>query len=416
MKKLLVAILLSVFVMAQAQTELDFWTYYLSPNFDDYFKGLIAQFETENPDIKINWTDKQDTMERDLAAAISLGNPPDVVNLWNDSTFAGAQNGFLTPLTELPGVTPEFLSETYWENVSSIFTVDGVPYGFPWYGWVDQGVMAYNSELLGQAGVDVASIKTLEDLLVASATIKEKTGSYGWLPSIKDPNGASFLGMFFLDGLPVTEDGKAVFNSPDHAALLQKYIDLVEAGTIPEDLLRKEAFQLTMELYSQGQAAFIVGGPQALTRVKDANADIYGKTMITVAPLGKAGIQTGGGMDIVVPAASDNKEAATLFAKFVTSNEQQVAFAKVVPIVPTTKGAESDPAFELTDTTDAILTAQAMVGTKGSLINPSFTPPKNTDDIFKNFNDNIEAAFLGAKTAQEALDNAVEFWNSNLGE
>jgi putative chitobiose transport system substrate-binding protein len=415
MRKLLAAMLLSVVVSVQAQTEIEFWTYYLSPNFDDYFNGLIAQFEAENPDIKIKWTDKQDTMERDLAAAISLGNPPDVVNLWNDSTFAGAQNGFLTPLTELPGVTPEFLTETYWENVSSIFTVDGVPYGFPWYGWVDQGVMAYNSELLEQAGVDVASIESLDDLLAASATIKEATGSYGWLPSIKDPNGASFLGAFFLDGLPITDEaGQAVFNSPDHAALLQKYIDLVKAGTIPEDLLRKEAFQLTMELYSQGQAAFIVGGPQALTRVKDANADIYGKTMITTAPLGKAGIQTGGGMDIVIPAASDNKEAATLFAKFVTSNEQQVAFAKVVPIVPTTKGAESDPAFELTDTTDAILIAQAMVGTKGSLINPSFTPPKNTDDIFKNFNDNIEAAFLGAKTPQEALDEAVEFWNSNL--
>jgi putative chitobiose transport system substrate-binding protein len=146
MKKVLAALLLSMFVTAQAQTEIEFWTYYLSPNFDDYFNGLIAQFEAENPDIKVKWTDKQDTMERDLAAAISLGNPPDVVNLWNDSTFAGAQNGFLTPLTELPGVTPEFLQETYWENVSSIFTVDGVPYGFPWYGWVDQGVMAYSSK------------------------------------------------------------------------------------------------------------------------------------------------------------------------------------------------------------------------------------------------------------------------------
>jgi putative chitobiose transport system substrate-binding protein len=415
MKKTVIALLLSLLVTAQAQTEIEFWTYYLSPNFDDFFNGLIAQYEAENPDVKINWTDKQDTMERDLAAAISLGNAPDVVNLWNDSTFAGAQNGFLTPLTELPGVTEEFLADTYWPNVLEIFTVEGVPYGFPWYGWVDQGVMAYNSELLEQAGVDVASIQTTDDLIAASATIKEKTGSYGWLPSIKDPNGASFLGTFFLDGLPITDaDGKAVFNSPEHAALLQKYVDLVGADTIPEDLLRKEAFQLTMELYSQGQAAFIVGGPQALTRVKDANADIYGKTMITSAPLGQAGVQTGGGMNIVVPAASDQKEAATKFAQFVTSNAQQVAFAQVVPIVPTTKGAESDPAFQLADTTDAILIAQAMVGTKGGLIRPGFTPPNNTDDIFKNFNDNIEAAFLGAKTPQEALDEAVAFWNSNL--
>jgi putative chitobiose transport system substrate-binding protein len=33
--------------------------------------------------------------------------------------------------------------------------------------------------------------------------------------------------------------------------------------------------------------------------------------------------------------------------------------------------------------------------------------------VYKNFNDNIEAAFLGKKSAQKALNDAVAFWNTN---
>jgi putative chitobiose transport system substrate-binding protein len=118
---------------AQQKTEIAFWTYYLSPNFDAYIKSSIEDFQKANPDITVNWTDKQDTMERDLVASINLGKAPDVVNLWQDSTFAGAQGKILTPLTDL--VKAEDLKATYFENVLPLFTVDGKPYGFPWYGW-----------------------------------------------------------------------------------------------------------------------------------------------------------------------------------------------------------------------------------------------------------------------------------------
>jgi putative chitobiose transport system substrate-binding protein len=416
-KKLLAAGLLGLGLLglsslAQQRTvEIEFWTYYLSPNFDDYIKGVIADFEKANPTIKVKWVDKQDTLERDLTAAIALGKAPDVVNLWQDSTFAAAQNGLLTPLTEL--TTRAALENAYYPNVLSMFTVDGKPYGFPWYGWVDQGVMMYNPDLLAKAGVDPNSIKTIDDLLAASEKIKKATGAYGWLPPVKDPNGASFLGRFFLEGLSIYDkDGKANFNSPAHVALLQKYVDLMKADVIPQELLRKEAFQLSNELYSQGKAAIIVGAPTSLNRVKEANPDLYKKTKIASAPLGKAGVQTGGAMDLVIPKASKNKAAAARFALFITNRANQVKFANVVPIVCTAKGCESDPGLKA-KSDDPLEIGKGMVSSSGRLIDPGFRPPKNTDVIFKNFNDNIEAAFLGKKTAKQALDDAVAFWNAN---
>ncbi len=395
---------------AQSPVEIEFWSYYLSPKFDPYLLGVIDNFQKANPGIKVKLVDKQDTMERDLQAAISLGKSPDVVNLWIDATAAAAQNNLLEPVAGL--TTAEALNAQFWPNTINMFNVDGKAYGYPWYGWTDQGVMAYNSELLQKAGITKLP-KTLSELLDDSKIIKEKTGAYGWLAPVKDPNGASFLAQFYLEGLPIVKDGKAVFNSPAHAALLDKFVALMKADVLPQDLLRKEAFQLNNELYSQGKSAFIIGGAQALTRVKEANKDIYAKTKVTEAPLGSAGVQTGGAMSLVVPKAGKNKKEAAAFALFMTNNKNQVQFSKLAGIVPTTKGAENDPDLKAANANDALDVATSLVAGAGRFITPGWKSPKNTDDIYKNFNDNIEAAFLGKKKSQEALDDAVEFWNKN---
>lgn len=411
LKKLLAAGVMAFSLSAFAQTQLEFWTYYLSPNFDNYIKSTIADFEKANPGITVKWVDKQDTMERDLTASIALGKAPDVVNLWQDSTFAGAQNKILLPITQV--VNRGVLNQLYYPNVLDMFVTEGQVYGLPWYGWLDQGVMMYNPELLQKAGINPATIKNTNDLLAASAKIKQATGSYGWLPSVKDPNGASFLGRFFLEGLSIYDkDGKANFNSPAHVALLQQYVDAMKADVIPQELLRKEAFQLSNELYSQGKSAIVVGAPTTLNRVKEANPDLYAKTKIMAAPLGKAGIQTGGAMSLVIPVASKNRVAAAKLALFVSNRTNQVKFANVVPIVSTAAGSERDPGLRAKGN-DPLEIGKGMNSSSGRLINPGFKPPKNTDDVYKNFNDNIEAAFLGRKTAKQALDDAVTFWNAN---
>ena len=410
-KKLLAAGVMALSLSAFAQTEIEFWTYYLSPNFDNYIKSTITDFEKANPTIKVKWLDKQDTMERDLTASIALGKAPDVVNLWQDSTFAGAQNKILLPITQV--VNRGVLNQLYYPNVLDMFVTEGQVYGLPWYGWLDQGVMMYNPEVLQKAGVNANTIKNTADLLAASAKIKQATGNYGWLPSVKDPNGASFLGRFFLEGLSIYDkDGKANFNSAAHVALLQQYVDAMKADVIPQELLRKEAFQLSNELYSQGKSAIIVGAPTSLNRVKEANPDLYAKTRIASAPLGKAGIQTGGAMSLVIPVASKNRVAAARFALFVSNRTNQVKFANVVPIVSTAAGSENDAGLKAKGN-DPLEIGKGMNSSSGRLINPGFKPPKNTDDIYKNFNDNIEAAFLGRKTAKQALDDAVTFWNAN---
>ena len=390
------------------KVELQFWTWYLSPKFDTYVKDTISAFEKANPNITVKWSDKQDSMVQDFISNVNLGSAPDVVNLNIDETAKAAQNGFLR---DVKGLSPAVVSAYYPQSVTN-FSQGGKLYGYPWYGWLNEGVMVYNPDLFKRAGVSAP--RTTSDLLRIAKTIKDKTGAYAFVPALKDPNGASFLGYFNGEGLPIYDaSGKAAFNTPAHAALLQQYVDLYKGGYFPEDAIRREAFQIATELYSQNRVALIVGGPQALTRIKDANPSLYAKTGVTSAPLGKSGVQTGGSMDLVVPTASKHPAEAAKLAAFFTSNANQMAFARVVPIVPTTRAAQSDAYFKQGGS-DPVAKATSLVGSSGRFINPGFKAPGNSDDLYKNFNDNIEAALLGKKTAQQALNDSVAYWNANM--
>ncbi|GAA4008578.1 sugar ABC transporter substrate-binding protein [Deinococcus rubellus] len=395
---------------AQSPVEVQFWTWYLSPKFDNYIKSTISDFEKANPGITVKWFDKQDSMVQDFIASVNLGSAPDVVNLNIDETAKAAQNGFLKNVDSLTPMAS--LKSTFYPQTLANFTIGGKVYAYPWYGSLNEGVLLYNPDLLKKAGVKAP--RNMTELLGMVKTIKDKTGAYAWVPALKDPSGASFLGYFFSDGLPIYDaSGKAAFDRPAHVALLQKYIDLFKAGYFPEDALRKEAFQLATELYPQNKVAMIVGGPQALNRIKDTNPALYAKTVVTTAPLGSAKVQTGTSMGMVIPTASKHPAEAAKLAAFFTNNTNQMAFAKIVPIVPTTAAAQSDPYFKKVST-DPIAKATSLVGASGRYINPGFKAPGNSDDLYKNFSDNIEAALLGKKTAQAALSDSVTYWNANM--
>jgi putative chitobiose transport system substrate-binding protein len=400
--------------LAQAPktTEITFWSWWLSPTFDGFLKDRIAAFEKANPTIKVKWFDKQGTIVEDFIAAVNLGQAPDVVNLNIDETTKAAQNNFIQPIDKY---TPAaVLNAVFYPNSVSNYTVNGKPYGYPWYGWLNEGALIYNSELFRKAGLTRAP-RTMNELMDFAKIIKDKTGAYGWVPAYKDPNTASFLGYFYSEGLAIYDKaGKAAFNTAAHAALLQKYAEYYKGAYAPQESLRREAFQVATELYAQGKLAMIIGGPQALTRIQENNKDLYGKTTVVAAPLGSAKRQTGGGMDLVIPSASKHPKEAAKFAEFITNNANQMAFAKVVAIVPQTRGAQFDAYFK-EQSADPIAKAKALTGANGRFIDPGYNPPKgNSDDLYKNFNDNVEAAVLGQKTPQQALNDAVAYWNANM--
>ena len=152
-----------------------FWTFYLSPTFDQYIKDTIARFEATYPGVTVNWEDHQATFKDDLNNAFNAGNAPDVINLsvsegWV-SEYAG--KGVLLPLDDK---VPAAVKDVYFPGLWKEQLIDGVNFQFPWY----QGL---NVDLLNKAIFDKArstsrpSRRRIDGLPALCETFKDKAGN-----------------------------------------------------------------------------------------------------------------------------------------------------------------------------------------------------------------------------------------------
>ena len=142
--------------------EITFWTFYLSPTFDNYIKETIARFEGTYPGVKVNWEDHQATFQQDLNNSFAAGNAPDVINLsvsegWV-SDYAG--KGLLLGLDS---TVPQAVKDIYFPGLWKEQLIDGTNYQFPWYQGIN--VELINKRIYEAAGLNVADFpKTVDGL------------------------------------------------------------------------------------------------------------------------------------------------------------------------------------------------------------------------------------------------------------
>ena len=215
-------LVLAALSLGSAQ-ELQFWTISLSPFFNDYIYETVELYEMQHPNITVTWRDfSGEALGFELLSAIKSGTAPDVVNLNVPMLLEQTERG------NLSGLDGRFDKNLYFNGLVQSLTVDGTLYALPWY--VTPAILMVNREIFEQAGLNADTFVSTPDTLTETAkTIKDLTGVYGFMPNLISQN---LLYRFQEAGLPVlSEDGtKAMFNSPEHVAFLQNYIDLLENG------------------------------------------------------------------------------------------------------------------------------------------------------------------------------------------
>jgi multiple sugar transport system substrate-binding protein len=114
-----------------------------------------------------------------------------------------------------------------------------------------------------------------------------------------------------------------------------------------------------------------------------------------------------------VSAKSANLPLALAFAKFVTDNDNQVAFIKLAPgFLPGTTAAAKDPAYAKSDGTNA--GDSAVVGYQDMQHAVNYTPPVWSDQMNTDLNQQISLAISGQKSSKQALDDLVNQLNQLL--
>ncbi|MFM6278093.1 MAG: sugar ABC transporter substrate-binding protein, partial [Dolichospermum sp.] len=116
---------------------------------------------------------------------------------------------------------------------------------------------------------------------------------------------------------------------------------------------------------------------------------------------------------IVIPRDSKYPDEAIKFALFVTNDQNQLAFAKAANVLPSTIKALSDTYFQK-------VPANATTAEKGRVISASqlqqaevLTPKlKDFKLLQKSIYENLQAAMLGQKTVDQAVEDAAQLWDN----
>jgi len=401
-----------------------FWTFYLSPTFDDYIKSTIARFQEAYPGVTVNWEDHQATFQDDLKNAFAAGSAPDVINLSVGEGWVSdyATKGLLLPLDDK---VPDTVKQLYFEGLWKSQLVKDVNFQFPWYQGIAvelinkqiyEGTPVPGSSVAtfeGGAGLKVEDFpKTVDGLGALCKTIKEKTKT---LCDIRLTVNDLLAQMVYEGNVkPISDDGKTfTFNSPDAVKWLQMYVDMVKAGTVDKTVLTAADDRVGLQLFETGKAAFYQTGPNLIRDVRQNNPGLYGYLGVVQAPLGASGVVGKGLMGISVKADTKYPNASIALAQFFTNPTSMLEFSKIVAIYPSTPSSYEDPFFSappvaIEDSAKPL--AKDIVSHLADIV-PTIPKKADVNDIVLKA---VESALFGGVDAQKALDDAVAQANALL--
>ncbi len=393
--------------------EITFWTMSLSPTFDEYIQKIVENFELTYPEVNVTWEDQPwDSLQDKVRNSFATGTPADVMNIspaWlGEFAVAGLLMDMDAALAPYPEVRAQY-SDGAWTTRS----FEGVSYQVPWYLGL-ANFLGYNKALLAELGLTEADLPTTWPELYAFAETVRATNSdyYGISLNFGPGTELNLLPYLLYNDIPAfLEDGTVGLNTGAAAEHLQLWVDLVQNDLIPRQSLTDDHRQM-VERFSQGETALIMIAPHLLRLVQETNPEVYAQLAVAPGITGTSGKNAMDVQSLVVPATAPYPNAALALALFVTNPEVQAAFSKEVNIFPSNLLSYADPFFQEIDPENPVSVIRPLAldyVTNAENRTPTFP---NDAEVQQVIIDAQNAALLGAKPAQQALDDMVEQMNA----
>ena len=341
-----------------------------------YLNGLVAEFEAENPDIKIV-TDQvlNDAYKEKIRVLVSTDDIPDVFMSWSGSFATNlVRSGRVQTWDDLLAADPEFkdsIVESQWPP----FQINGKQYGVPWS--MDGKAFFYNKDVFAKLNLSVPT--TLDELYAVCDALREA--------GYEEPISAGFSAPWAVSHYLGTICQRVV----DPETLARDYAgqgDFTDPGYIGNAFIFGEAPMVYLQL---GECKYL----------RDDVDFEYGFFNFPAVEGGKGdpGQLTGApeGMMISNVAAPEVQEAAVKFVKFVISQHGGYEMTRQTGELSCVKGAldetnldakqleavqlilnSTQPALWQDNVTDAAIADAFMAG--GQLL---LTGDKTAEDVMK---------------------------------
>lgn len=350
---------------------------------------LIAQFERENPDIKVEFLHIPQNYFQKLHLLFASNLAPDVVFVNNHYALKYIKAGLLEDLT------PYVNRADFFEKALEGFSYEGKIYAVPRD--VSVLVVFYNKDLFKKYNVPLPEEGWSFEQYLKTAQKFKTAGVWGtsfeqdvifWLPYLFS-SGASVL----------SEDGRTLLiNNADALEALQFYADLANRYAVAPKKSDSASFTMA-QLFLQQKLAMQVSGRWLVPKYRsDAEFDWD----IAEFPCGKKGsvvnIDASG---YAMSKKSKHKQAALKFIEFISSKDSLETLAKSGLIVPARKDIAYSDVFS--DKNEKPVNSTAFLNAvKTGRVTPVNEDYQKLTDSLKIL---LEPVFLGKITAKQALKN-----------
>ena len=397
---------------------IQFWTLDLSPKFNDYLNGVIADWERQNPGYDVVWTDVPwGSVERKLLAAVFARTAPDVVNL--NPLFAAnlASKGGLQPLEPL---LPEGSSDTYlpmiWQAGRSAGP-DGrsAQFAIPWY--LTARITLANGDLLRRAGYE-APPRTWAEVPAYAEAVKRRTGRYALFVTAVPDDSAELLESLVQMGVTLLDERqRAAFNTPAGRQAFAFWTDLYRRGLLPREVV-SQGYRRAIELFQSGELAQVGSGAEFLRSIQTNAPQVAAATRPYPPLTGPSGEANVAVMTLAIPRQSSVAVPAARFALYLTNATNQARFAEQARVLPSSRGAltqvEDRLQVERPSNQGEQLVQQARLLSAQTLstarvLVPASPGVKRLQAIVYT---QLQRAMLGQITSDQALAEAERQWNA----
>lgn len=288
----------------------------------------VRAFESRHEDVRVTvdylpWAQAYDR----LTAAAAGGAAPDLAELSTGWTPEFAATGALDPVEPADDHVPALVEGA---------TVDGVTYGYPWYGGAR--ALVYRTDILDRAGVEPPA--TWDEMLTVGEQIVAAepdvapihvAGEYShwFIPLIWAAGGE--IAVAAGDGWRPGVDSAA------GRAAFAHYQQLWQAGWTPDDGLDWTSMDVR-RAFADGRAAMMIAASWDLAAVLERNPDLADRVGVSLLPAGPGGSRDAfaGGSHLAVFERSAHPDLAHEFAQLLISAEHAPGFAAAIGFLPGT--------------------------------------------------------------------------------
>jgi sn-glycerol 3-phosphate transport system substrate-binding protein len=382
---------------ALAETELTmYYPIAVGGSLTQVVDGIVANFEAENPDIKVNAVysgNYDDTRVRALSA-LNSGEPAQLAVMFSIDAYDLIEQDLVLPFDDL--VNDAAWLNSFYPALMANGKIEGKTWGIPFQR--STIVAYYNKDMFSAAGLDPEAPPTTWDEMILMGKALTKDDTYGlMIPSTGYPywmfqalaiqNGKEVMSN---DGLTTYFDDSKVIETLDFWKSLSVEHGIMPTGTVEWGTLR--------QAFLEGQTAMMWHSTGNLTAVKKNASFNFGVAELP-ANMRKGSPTGGGNFYIFKDTSAEEQAAAVKLIKFMTSPEKAAEWSIATGYMGVSPAAyETDALKAYTASFPPALVARNQLENAVAEFS-TFETARVRDGL----NNAIQSALTGAKSPKDAL-------------